>query len=291
MIYQIVLLVLLVILLASLIALAVLSHRNIPKAPADPSRTFLPYYTSTVSFLISATFLYIIVNAIGIATRYAYYSYSGRLYDAVTRIATVANLMQSLSLVALIQTIARFAIGVRVAASSGAYTSSKFAKTINVLTIISAITFVLWFIWQQVALTLYRRYLPGTTAASLAFAIISLIGYAVMLIAGITTLVYGVKAFKVSKGKQDCTGIGKRVVIVASILLLILAWSIVNGILFGMTLGGSFASWWDLIDIFIGKFTALGVLTVVYLVAKRKEGGLWSEASLESGRNSGEVVV
>ncbi|KAK4442190.1 hypothetical protein QBC34DRAFT_419066 [Podospora aff. communis PSN243] len=71
----------------------------------------------------------------------------------------------------------------------------------------------------------------------------------------------------------------KRIVTIASVNIVIFAWSIVAAFLIGFGVG-YYVGVWNIVDLVISQFGMFGLLVVMYFIGKREKGGLWT-ADLE----------
>lgn len=192
MIYHIILLVLLTLLLAALSTLTHLSRRNLTPS-TDPTRLFHRFYNVTLYLYLASISIYLLVTALSLVEYHLYYR---RLDAAVAHISSIAQVLTVFALCTLLQTIARLAIGARIASTNGDYVSTKFVKTINILTSITAAAWGMWWVNRQVVVSRWwayeEYYRSGYAVANLVFSILGLVGFATLLIAVVTTVVYPV---------------------------------------------------------------------------------------------------
>jgi hypothetical protein len=273
-VYPIVVLVLLVILFLGLVYLAIVTHRNI-HARSDPARTAFPYFRSTLHLFLGGTLFSLITVALvlflGITSNY---DDDDRTVNAINHLSITSSLLNYLASCTLIFTIAHLATGVRRAASGGSYNPRKIHLTINILAGLAALLWVAFFIERQVR----SGGIYSGGIVRFVFAILALTGFALLLVAAITVLVY---SYRVRKAlKQLAVGaeylpFSKQVVAVAWVNMVLFAWMIVSGILSGLTMG-AFVGFWDIIDVGVRYFGMLGLLVGIYYLGKKQKGGLWS---------------
>ncbi|KAK0617493.1 hypothetical protein B0T14DRAFT_525305 [Immersiella caudata] len=283
MIAAIIVLVLLVLLLIGLIGLTVLTHRNVhPRG--DPARLAFPRLKSTLHLFLCGVLFNVVTLIVGISYTA---SLDGTYYPGsrvVSHLSVTGSLLISLASCAFIVTTADLAAGVRRAALGSSVNPRKFLLTINILTSIAAVFWFAYFVVRQVQYTRASRgedYDSDFAIVSFVFAVLGLAGFGLLLISAITVLVYAVRSRNAVRRKaaagsaDDHLKTAKRIVAIASVNIVIFAWTIVAAFLIGFGVG-YYVSIWNIIDVVISQFGMFALLVVIYFIGKAEKGGLWT---------------